>query len=301
MQQALKKALELDLALDDQRLMISADPQRLKQMLVNLLSNAVKFTPSGGAVRLEVAVDGAAGVVRFAVQDTGIGIAPEDVARLFQPFVQLDSSLSRQHEGSGLGLALVRRLAELHGGSITVESTVGVGSRFTISVPDHPPQAVDGPQSAEQWDERQAAASRSLSAAVSADPGPEGARVLLVEDSEAGLQVVGGYLRAQGYEVLVARDGREALRQAATARPDLILMDIQLPGMDGLEAIQRIRAAGLHTTPIIALTALAMPGDRERCLEAGANTYLAKPVGIRALITTIAEVLAGSNPGHTDA
>jgi PAS domain S-box-containing protein len=137
-QQAAKKALGLELTLASDLATVQADPQRLKQMLVNLLANAVKFTPEGGKVGLEVAADAEAGMVRFTVADTGIGIAPEDLARLFHPFVQLDSSLSRRHEGTGLGLALVRHLADLHGGSITATSTVGVGSHFTIRLPYRP-------------------------------------------------------------------------------------------------------------------------------------------------------------------
>ncbi|MFN8501734.1 PAS domain S-box protein [Kouleothrix sp.] len=134
-----KKALTMAFALNDHTAMIEADPRRLKQMLVNLLSNAVKFTPPGGRVSLEVEADAVAGAVRFAVQDTGIGIASADLPRLFQPFSQLDSSLSRQHEGTGLGLVLVRRLAELHGGTVTVESTPGQGSCFRLILPYRPP------------------------------------------------------------------------------------------------------------------------------------------------------------------
>ncbi|NTU78101.1 MAG: PAS domain S-box protein [Chloroflexales bacterium] len=289
-QQAAKKALGLELTLAPGLTTVRADPQRLKQMLVNLLANAVKFTPNEGRVRLEVVADVEAEVARFTVEDTGIGIAPEDLARLFQPFVQLDSRLSRRHEGSGLGLALVRRLAELHGGSVTVESTVGVGSRFTISLPVLPPPVRDGPP-AEPLDERGAAARLVPDAPVNAEPAMGGARVLLVEDNEESLRLVGDYLRAQGYEVLVARDGLEALHQAEASRPDVIVMDIQLPGMDGLEVMRRIRASGLRDTPILALTALAMPGDRERCLEAGANAYLAKPASLRTLRTMIAAQL----------
>ncbi len=151
---AAKKSLMLTFQVNDTLAQMVADPMRLKQMLVNLLANAVKFTPNGGSVRLEVNADDAAGVVRFAVEDTGIGIAPEGLARLFQPFVQLDSRLSRQHEGTGLGLALVRRLAELHGGSVTVESEVGRGSRFTIALPYRPPRTLDGRQAGAQPDDR---------------------------------------------------------------------------------------------------------------------------------------------------
>ncbi|MEI7644634.1 MAG: ATP-binding protein [Chloroflexales bacterium] len=140
---AIKKSIKLAFLLNDQMAEAAVDPKRMKQMLVNLLSNAVKFTPDKGQVSLDVIADAVAGVIRFNVQDTGIGIAPDDKARLFQPFMQLDSSLNRQHEGTGLGLALVRRLAELHGGSVTVESTPGQGSCFTISLPYHPLQALD--------------------------------------------------------------------------------------------------------------------------------------------------------------
>ena len=138
-EQALKKTLALDFHQNDELAIMDVDPKRLKQMLVNLLSNAVKFTPNGGKVRLDVAVDSAAEVVRFAVHDTGIGIAAQDLDRLFQPFSQLDTKLSRMYEGTGLGLVLVRRLAELHNGSVTVESTLGVGSCFTITLPYRQP------------------------------------------------------------------------------------------------------------------------------------------------------------------
>ncbi len=132
---AQKKALRMTLDMPDDLTMVRADPRRLKQMLANLLSNAIKFTPEGGMVRLEVTADAESGVVRLAVADTGIGIASENQGRLFQPFSQLDPALNREYEGTGLGLALVRRLAELHNGSVSVESALGQGSRFTIALP----------------------------------------------------------------------------------------------------------------------------------------------------------------------
>jgi CheY-like chemotaxis protein len=294
---ALKKQLQLSCQVAEEQAIIEADSKRLKQMLVNLLSNAVKFTPPGGVVRLEVQVAPQAEVIRFAVRDTGIGIAPSDLTRLFRPFAQLDSSLSRQHEGTGLGLALVRRLAELHGGMITVESEVGTGSCFTITLP-YPGQAAEGlaepgltpaaMDAATQMpsDERQARAS-----GVDSMLAPASVKVLLVDDNEDGLESTLEYLQVKGYQVSVARNGREALDLAERVRPDVILIDIQMPEMDGLEATRRLRSKPeTLTTPIIALTALAMPGDRERCLAAGADDYLSKPVSLSQLVARIEQL-----------
>jgi PAS domain S-box-containing protein len=273
---AIKKQLQLAFQLSDQTAIMRADPKRLKQMLVNLLSNAVKFTEPGGRVCLEVNTDAEAGVIRFAIEDTGIGIPSAELARLFQPFIQLDSSLSRQHEGTGLGLALVRRLAEMHGGSVSVQSEVGKGSCFLLALPYHaptPPEATNGP------------APLPITAA---EPPPAAVRILLAEDNEINIIAIGDYLQDRGYHVAVAHNGREALDMVAVSRPDVILMDIQMPDMDGLEATRRLRAMPNYVdTPIIALTALAMPGDRERCLAAGANEYLTKPVSLKGLVTTI--------------
>ncbi len=280
-QEAHKKQLTVSTDFDPSVATIQADVRRLKQILVNLLSNAVKFTPAGGAIGLQVTGDAEQGVVRFSVWDTGIGIAPEQMDRLFQPFVQLDSSLARQHTGTGLGLVLVHRLTDMHGGSVAVESEPGKGSRFTVSFPWR--QGYNGKEREEQEEPftplppppLPTSPSRSLS-------------ILLVEDNEANLQMTADYLTGMGYRVLVARGGAEAVEQAVEQRPDLILMDIQMPGVDGLEATRRIRAhAELADTPIIALTALAMPGDRERCLAAGANGYLSKPVGLKGLMHAI--------------
>ncbi len=263
---------------------LTVDARRLKQMLVNLLSNAIKFTPEGGALGLEVSGDSAAQVMRLTVWDTGIGIAPEDLPRLFQVFVQLDSSLSRQQTGTGLGLALVRRMAELHGGGVSVESEVGRGSRFTISLP---------------W--LTVVASPSINATPGHPPTPAGLaeaaplnrpHLLLAEDNAVNIQVLTDYLEASGYALSVARNGYEAVQLARELRPQLILMDIQMPGMDGLEATRHLRRdPALAKVPIIALTALAMPGDRERCLAAGANDYLTKPVNLEQLVDKIRDLL----------
>ena len=295
-EQALKKQLQLALHLDDQRAIMHADAKRLKQMLVNLLSNAVKFTEAGGRVSLEVQTDAEAGVVRFSVEDTGIGMHPEGMERLFQPFIQLDSSLSRQHEGTGLGLALVRRLAELHGGSVTVASELGKGSRFTIALPYAPPEPMATQHLASAFplvEEHAlhlevAGPEMARVGRPSAAPRPANGRILLVEDNEINIIAIGTYLQDRGYHVVVARNGREALASVGAARPDVILMDIQMPEMEGLEATRQLRAHPTYAAlPIIALTALAMPGDRERCLAAGANEYLTKPVSLKELVAII--------------
>jgi CheY-like chemotaxis protein len=286
-EQAFKKRLRLDLQLNDQDAVIAADLTRLKQILVNLLSNAVKFTPEGGAVSLEVTVDMEEGVARFSVHDTGIGIAPTDLGRLFQPFSQIDSPLSRESEGTGLGLALVRRMTEVHGGSVTVESTPGQGSRFTVALPYH---SAAGSTAADAASAGVHPAATLLAIPVAAMREP----ILLADDNETNIRLLQEYLRARGYAVTVARDGYEALALVNQVQPRLILMDIQMPRLDGLAAIRRLRALPAYSaTPIIALTALAMPGDRERCLGAGATAYLAKPVSLRTLVQIIEQLLDG--------
>ena len=262
---------------------IVADERRLKQMLVNLLSNAHKFTPAGGAINLTVTGDPAAQLVRFAVTDTGIGIAPEDQLRLFQPFVQIDSRLARQFEGTGLGLSLVRRMAELHGGSISLSSTVGVGSCFTIVLPWQASAAV-------------VAAEPALAVAGGSENAPAGPAplVLIADDNEANIKTLSTYLKANAYRVAIAHQGREAVALAAELRPDVLVLDIQMPEMDGLEAARLIRQQPAHAaTPIIALTALAMPGDEARCLAAGVTAYRSKPVALKALVQLIEQLRAG--------
>ena len=277
-QAAGKKHLKASLALTGTATQIEADGRRLKQILVNLLSNAVKFTPEGGEIGLKVEDDPANDLTHFTVWDTGIGIVSEDLERLFRPFVQLDSSLSRRYQGTGLGLALVHRLTGMHGGRVSVKSEVGVGSRFTVSLP----RRQEGAKQARPEDGDEAAPPASTEAQRSR------CLVLLAEDDEINISTTRDYLEARGCRVIVARDGMEAIACAQYQRPDVILMDIQMPNMDGLEATRRLRAdsqtAGI---PVIALTALAMPGDRERCLEAGANAYLSKPVRLRELVDMV--------------
>lgn len=289
--QALKKSISVIYANETNVSKIYADTRRLKQILVNLLSNAVKFTEENGQVILQVNADTDQDLIQFSVIDNGIGIAPEDLQKLFQPFVQLDSRLNRQHQGTGLGLALVQRLTDLHGGSVQVESVVGKGSRFTINLAirqdeiarldeiEHHTIVPSVDRKGEQ---------NELPIEASAKRGV----VLLAEDNMANILTIGEYLESHGYQVVVAHDGLEAVEMAEATQPDIILMDIQMPVLDGLDAIARLRQNPvLATTPIIALTALAMPGDRERCLVAGASEYMSKPVSLKTLVQTIQNLL----------
>ncbi|HEX6901882.1 MAG TPA: response regulator [Thermoanaerobaculia bacterium] len=256
------------------------DHARTRQILVNLLGNAVKFTPWGEVtVSLSARrLNGAIWEAHFAVADTGVGIAAEDLDRLFIAFQQLDGSLARQHGGTGLGLAISKRLTELMGGRIWAESAVGQGSTFHFTI--------TGVAAA-------AAPPRPRTLAGGVDRGlarRHPLRILLAEDHAVNRKVMIGLLGHLGYEADLAGNGLEVL-EALERRPyDVILMDIQMPDMDGLEVTRRIRQLAAERQPrIIALTAHAMAGDRERCLEAGMDAYLTKPVRIVELQAALAE------------
>jgi PAS domain S-box-containing protein len=274
----LKKKQSVRLDLDPGLEFLWADERRLKQILVNLLSNAVKFTAAGGRLGLEVRRDPDKSEVIFTVWDTGIGIRTEDLPRLFEPFTQLDSGLTRTQTGTGLGLALVDRLVRLHGGRVSVESEFGKGSRFSFSLPWSP--AVAAPWSL------QSAGKKSVT-----EPAATDARqpvILLAEDLETATLFTQDYLEARGYRVVPAQNGAQAVALAKEHHPDLILMDLHMPIMDGFDATRKIRGtASLEQTPIVALSALAMPGDRERCLSAGMNDYLSKPVELQEIVKVI--------------
>jgi PAS domain S-box-containing protein len=419
--QAMHKHIDVAFAPDKTIETFPADPKRFKQVLVNLLTNAVKFTPEGGRIGLTVAALEEVNALRFTVWDTGVGIAEDDQSKLFQSFSQIDSSLSRGQEGTGLGLALVAKLVELHGGSVTLESAPGQGSRFSVTVPrsvttvtalSSAPTVVpdrrdfrralliedDATSSAiltgyltemgissilhgrgeealetalrekpdvilldillpresgwvvlarlqEHPDTRdipvvvisvvdEPRKSLALGAAAhftkpvtreqlgqffqravtmptgSASPfdhrasAPKaGPLILLAEDNAANRETLGGYLEDKGYRLQYAHNGREAVQMARELRPALILMDIQMPVMDGLTAIKELRAdKDFPAIPIVALTALAMAGDRERCLDAGATDYMSKPVGLKALLSLVSKFSApgtGSGEGKT--
>ncbi len=282
---ATDKELTVSVKIDPQVTNIMADERRLKQILVNLLNNAVKFTHMGGEVGLEINGIADERTIEFVVFDTGIGIPESAIRQLFEPFMQVDGSLSRQYGGTGLGLTLVSRLVEMHEGVVEVESTEGQGSRFTVSLPWREPQGGDATDTY---------FSSFIDQSIPSEA--RGAKILLAEDREANVLTLLDYLNIKGFEVLVARNGLEAVKMAGDFMPDIILMDIQMPEMNGLEAIQHIRNNRLvRDIPIIALTALAMPGDRERCIAAGANDYVSKPVSLRQLVQTIEKHLGNED------
>jgi PAS domain S-box-containing protein len=284
---ALKKHITISTTIEPGLNSCEIDELRMRQLLINLLNNAVKFTPHGGAVNLSVFLDAEPhpnqgtvhpnpghSWVAFAVRDTGIGIPPEEQNRLFQPFVQVNGQLNRTHGGTGLGLALVRRIAELHGGYVGLESQPGQGSCFTVWVPAQLSQG----QPALQQDDF------ALDPIISPEDPHQGPLILVAEDRPDNVMAIAEFLRMRGCRLILAENGLEAFRQARKHHPDLILMDVQMPLVDGLEATERIRSdPALAHIPIVALTALAMASDRDRCLAAGANDYLSKPVRLRRL------------------
>jgi CheY-like chemotaxis protein len=249
-------------------------------VLLNLLGNAVKFTPPQGSITVKVSPTEHGDAVRFSVSDTGIGIPADRLADIFQPFVQVDGGIDRQSGGSGLGLALVARMTERLAGSVNVESTVGEGSVFVVTVP-----SLGGP--IRDSNETEADSTHPVR--------PRALRVLLAEDNPLNVRTFREYLSAKGMDVEVVSDGEAAVAAAKARHPDIVLMDMQMPRMDGMQATRLIRAdAEVGHVPIIALTALAMPGDRERCLSAGVDAYLAKPVRLRELLQLMDEL---THPG----
>jgi CheY-like chemotaxis protein len=253
--------------------MMQADGRRLKQILLNLLSNAEKFTAVGGRIGLEVQ-KGGAGQVQFSVWDTGVGISTEFHTKIFEPFYQLAQGGVR--DGTGLGLALVQRLTILHGGSVTISSESGQGSRFTVILPTG--SGVVSPLT-------------GLPIAAPSRGPLKGRHLLLVEDNETSAAFLRDFLISSGADIVWAKDGLEALNQVTAFQPDLILMDIQLPKLDGLEVTRILRRQGFKK-PILALTALASPADQEHCLEAGASAWMSKPASLPELLHTLHRLLA---------
>ena len=268
------------------------DPLRMRQIVANLLSNAVKFTDRGSVtVKVELA-QGAEGRINtvIRVSDTGPGIPADKLTAIFDKFTQADGSISRKYGGTGLGLAITRRLVDLHGGDLRVESEVGKGSTFSVTLPCElaPAAANAAPLESEKW-------AQPLPQAVSA-------RLLLAEDNLVNQKVVLAILRKKGYKIDVANDGREALAKLEETPYDLVLMDVQMPVLDGLEATRLIRAdRRWDALPVVAMTAHAMNGDRERCLQAGMNAYISKPVQPAHLVATIERYLSQEKPGAAPA
>jgi signal transduction histidine kinase/tetratricopeptide (TPR) repeat protein len=281
-QQAHQKHLTLHRELQQTDILLECDAKRLRQMIVNLLSNAVKFTPEGGEIGIRVQCDEES--IQIAVWDKGIGIREEDRERIFKPFEQVDNDLSRSNEGTGLGLPLAHRLAALHGGGLAMESTLSQGSCFTIHLP------------ASLKRESKLQSKRSQDIALYEDLSAY--RLMLVEDREETAKIMGEFFDLWRLPWFRAKDGFQAVQLAQEKQPDLILMDVQMPGMDGLTAIREIREKESNgkPIPILVLTALALPGDRERCLAAGADDYCTKPFSTKYLYRKLREFLPTPAP-----
>lgn len=292
---ARQKHVQLDLTIGDEVQLIQGDVRRLRQVLTNLLTNAVKFTPSGGTVGLDVQGDGQEQRLTISVWDTGIGIKAEDIPQIFQPFVQVGTQMQRHAHGSGLGLAIVARLVDLHGGSISVSSTPGAGSRFTVALPWY---QVNIEELELPFERSQSDAPLALARAAGDDgeaPAAEQPLLLVAEDDPISRRIVQEYMQHHGYRVREVRSAGELLVCLREVVPAVVLMDVQLPGMDGLELLKRLHeSVSLRDVPVIVVTALAMPGDRERCLAAGARAYLSKPVRMQQMLTLIQRLLASA-------
>ena len=276
--QAGKRGLDLSCNLDEglpERL--TGDAPRLRQILFNLLGNAVKFTKAG-SVRMDIKPDQTGNWLNFTVTDTGVGIPREKQEAIFEPFVQADGSLTREHPGTGLGLAIVKRLAELMGGRVDLTSGSGQGTVVTLAVP--------------------------LIPAAPAEPGPAPgcrpacplrARILLVEDNHFNQMIAVQVLQLNGQIVTTADNGRQALDFLAENKVDAVLMDVQMPVMDGMETLGRIRSGeagqACREVPVVALTAHTMKGDEESLLKAGFNAYLSKPLTMDRLLAVLADLI----------
>jgi len=283
-EKAREKDLQLRLEIAPEVDLLLADPLRLKQMLFNLLSNAVKFTQRG---TVGVRVNASESMVHLTVWDTGIGIPSEKRQMLFCPYAQLDDESIRQGEGTGLGLALTQKLVELHGGSITVFSRVNYGTQFTISLPKVPACSIAEPKNSFHTPSTPVASDQT--ALYAADPEAK-LPILLVEDNTNNARLVTTYLNKLGYSTLWVTNEQEMWQTLERSQPALILMDVCLPYTDGLSLIQKLRATPeFQSLPIIAQTAMAMAGDRETCLAAGANAYLTKPFDLDKLAHLVAQ------------
>jgi len=269
---------------------IQTAPIRLRQILINLIGNAVKFTETG-SVRVVVQNDATPSEsrrIRFDIVDTGIGIAEDHVAMLFQPFSQIDGSAGRRFGGTGLGLAISKRLAQMLGGDIRVSSVLGEGTTFTVTIEAGTLSDADSP--------RPRAVTAERNGSPAAGPTALNCRILLVEDGPDNQRLIGFLLRKAGAEVTVVEDGKQAIehifREEEAGRSfDVILMDMQMPVLDGYGATRKLRGMG-YQGPIIALTAHAMREDRQKCLDAGCDDYLTKPVNREEMLQLVAKVTA---------
>ncbi len=279
------------------------DMGRLRQVMLHLLGNAIKFTDRGSvALEVDEAYNWATRrMVRLSVRDTGIGIPVEKQRLLFEKFTQLDSSTSRRYGGTGLGLAISNGLVRLMGGRITVESQPGRGSTFTVTLPLEPVEN-EGAGGEGIRREMSKAGSPRRPAPAGEDIRPDspfaGRRALLVEDNPVNRKVGAGLLAKLGFAVDVVNDGRQALETIAAKKYDVVMMDCQMPGMDGLEATRRLRAMGSEAakTLVIAMTAYSLQEDRARCLAAGMDDYVSKPIRLEELKTVLSRHLTPCGP-----
>ena len=293
------KSILLSLQIEPDLPVVLLDERLLRQVLINLLSNAVKFTPQAGTVRLQArlvrspqaASDQA--TLELCVIDSGIGIDPEDQDKIFQPFVQIESGLNRQFTGSGLGLSIVKRILLAHGGDVDVQSSLGQGTRFDIHVPVTlvAERVMEGSDVETGQDDP---------AEVDSGDRLDRPLILLAEDSRVNRMIYSRYLTAKGYQVREVVNGQEAIDFLHDQVPHLLILDMSMPMVDGFGVLRMVRTSDrpeLAAIPIIVLTALAMKGDREKCLAAGASAYLAKPVKLQQLDQTLRRILeaAGQN------
>ncbi len=259
-----RAGVSLLVEVDNETALLRADKGKFKQILYNLLSNSIKFTPDGGQAVVKTRTKPRAGQLLVQVKDSGIGIDPDHHGQIFSEFFQVQASADRQFEGTGLGLALVKRLVGLHGGTIKVDSQLGRGANFTVTLP-----------------------LRGLR--------PDGQmrnRILVIEDNPSSLELSTLVLRGQGFKVDTATDGQEGLQKAKAHPYDLILMDIQLPGIDGLTVTRLLKAdPRTSRTTIVALSARAMLGDEREAMEAGCSGYITKPIDVKSFLNTVTEYL----------
>ncbi|MEH2199247.1 hybrid histidine kinase/response regulator HrmK [Nostoc sp.] len=284
-EKAANKGLKLRIEIDPDITTLVADSLRLKQMLLNLLFNALKFT-SKGSVGLQVVPEGVS--VHFTVWDTGTGISQEDQTQLFEPYFQIAKAVAGGAEGTGLGLAVTRKLAQIHGGSVEVKSEVGAGSRFTLILPFKQEAGVvrdEGDEAGKEVKSSSSPLPSSLSSSID---------ILLVENDLPNADLMQIYLQKLGYRVTWVKNAAEMWEALTQLEPAVILMDVFLADENGLNLVQKLRENQQYRTiPVIVQTAMAMKGDRETCLAAGANDYISKPIDLPLLASLVAKY---SNP-----
>ncbi len=263
------KKLDIQICIAPEAAELHGDKQKCRQILVNLVANAAKYTPSAGSIAIRVEMTGP-DLASISVADTGIGIEPEEQQKIFAEFHQTQTAREGHFGGTGIGLSLARRLVELHGGQIFVKSATGKGSTFWFTLPQTEAKRDEEPQ---REDAQREDAPARLAGQFA------GRRILVVEDNEVDLIMILDMLHVFGFETTVARNGREAMEAAKTCDPELVLMDLRMPVMDGFETTKSLRAVpAFKDLPIVALSASVDKAALERAMEAGCDAHLPKPV-----------------------